>query len=118
MNCPICWGTMSKLKQEYVPFYHYEDETTYYRLREVYHCSTPKCKVEYEDGKWRLPDGYYPTEKQLKTIDFICSTLDKSYDGVTKYEAILFIGANLNEAVEREHNMERDYLGSDCIADW
>lgn len=81
MRCPNCGRLMAETK-EFRPFYHWEDECTYYERIDI--CKCNKCGITNEDGKWNIPESLKPTQKQERTVKFIENRLNVFYDPEVK----------------------------------
>lgn len=76
MNCPMCMQLMKEHSStSYVPFYHYEDEETYYTKQKIVTYTCVKYKVTCRNDVWNLPENDRPTEKQQLAISFIQDVL-------------------------------------------
>lgn len=98
MKCPNCGQKMeSKTKLE--PFYHWEDECEYWTPHTTHTCS--KCNITHKMGKWNIPQDLLPTEKQKKTVKFICNRLSGLWiedAGMTKHSHWEFINKYFEDA--------------------
>lgn len=99
MICPNC-----DIQMEYKnycrlePFYHWEDEETYYQKiqHEKYICKF--CNISYIDGVWKVPRKFQPSEKQKNTILFINNHLGMDLKSITKHQCWKDIGKYFESA--------------------
>ena len=100
MICPNCGKEMKKTSHyEYTPFYHWEDEETYYQKAYLQNFTCPNCDIKYnEDGEWIIPKKLLPTEKQKNTILFINNRLNLSLEAITKAQAWQLVHQYFEEA--------------------
>ena len=95
MKCPNC-GIEMKEKYSWIPCIE-EDEADYYLSG--YECR--KCGISYDcmTYKYTLPDHLMPTDKQIRTVSFICSQLAVNEElPITKSQYCEFIGRYLEKA--------------------
>ena len=118
MNCPNC-GSSMRVTNKFRPFYHWEDECTYYERVDVAKCK--RCGITNEDGEWNIPEGLKPTQRQERTVAFIENRLDVSYDPEVKlrrncsdFIAKYFEQAKKEEAPPSFTEEDCDCLGLDA----
>lgn len=99
--CPNC-GKPIKLENYFKPFYHWEDERTYYYPTNKGMCND--CHIKYDDGEWDIPEELLPTEKQKRTVAFIRNRLDIPNEdaGLTKQSYWEFINKYFEQAKKTE----------------
>lgn len=111
MYCPHCGGNMKETKETYWSIGDWDmDYPTGYIERHI--CVPCKIKATNTDPicskyTWEIPEKYHPTDKQRKTVKFICNVLHISPPPETKRQYWWFINDNLNDAIEtNEANKE------------
>ena len=99
MKCPNCDKEMEdKRYTKLEPFYHWEDEEVYYQknTHEKFLCKS--CGISYTNDKWKIPQKYFPTEKQKKTILYINNHLGMNIQPLTKHQCWINIGEYFEKA--------------------
>ena len=97
MKCPNCDNQMKhKIEtRQILDLSGTADYDEYYDV-DVYKC--PACKITNDDGKWKIPLKWQPTEKQIKTILFINNRLRADFKPVTKRQCWKIINDNFESA--------------------
>ena len=113
MTCPNCGSPMVESKK-FRPFYHWEDECTYYKRIDVAKCKV--CGITNEDGTWNIPESLKPTQKQERTVKFIENRLDVCYDSEVKLKRTCrdFIAKYFEQAKKEETSPS--FTEEDCDA--
>lgn len=67
--------------------------------KDVYSCKD--CDIKKVNDKWKIPKKYArPTEKQIKTIEFINHYLGSDYEPILKTQCWKIINKHLQEAIQ------------------
>jgi hypothetical protein len=123
MKCPNCGKEMiNKSYSRLEPFYHWEDECTYYSKNhyEKFVCSD--CKISIVNDEWNIPDNLQATEKQVKTCNFIYQMLNIESPPPAKRAMWQFIHDYIEEAIDISNKRKEwfydygDYDGLDNFA--
>jgi hypothetical protein len=111
MRCPCCNGKM-KYKDKGYWAYPFStgpepDYPDWYK-KDVYKCT--ECDIKKVNDEWKIPKKYErATEKQIKTVKFINSMLDKNFEPVLKKQTWEFINKYFEEAQEAKRERLESY---------
>ena len=99
--CPNCGKQMiDKSYSKLEPFYHWEDECTYYAKNYYEKFVCKDCEISLIDDEWKIPDSLQATEKQVKTCNFIYQMLNIESPPPVKKAMWQFIHDYIEEAID------------------
>lgn len=114
MKCPNCDNQMKhKIEtRQILDLSGTADYNEYYDA-DVYKC--PACKITNDDGKWKIPQKWQPTQKQVNTLLFINNRLEIDEKPLTKHQCWVFINKNFEKAKNTEqHHWYDNITDEDC----
>lgn len=108
--CPNCGKQMEdKSYSKLEPFYHWEDECTYYAKNYYEKFVCKDCKISLIDDEWKIPTNLEATEKQINACKFVSNMLRVESPPPVKHAMWKFLKDNLNKAIELknyQYNMQ------------
>jgi len=117
MKCPNCDKEMEDKSHSFWSMGDWDSETPSGWTEEHY-CKS--CKITFNNGNWEIPKKFErPTEKQIRTVLFINSKLDRNCEPLLKRQCWKFISKYFDEAkkqaeIDKEQQAEwlmEDYGG-------
>lgn len=111
MKCPNCGKYMNdESYTNFEEFYHWEDEDWYYKNVHHKKFTCKNCNISIDNEKWDIPEGFLPTDKQIRTVAFINSRLHIQLEAITKGQCCRDISKYFEQAKKTPRYSTEDWF--------